>query len=134
MRVAVVDVDLLVAFFVFGFFMCALTVVLLSFPGSPLEPLWRLNPDARTALRSMGPWAFVLMAVAGTACLASSVGLFVRAEWGRRLAVGVLAVNLIADCANALIRNDARTLIGLPIGGAMIWFLCSRRVRAQSGR
>ncbi len=130
MRGAVTGVRLLAAFFIFGFVMCALTLLMLSLPGSVLEPLWRLNPVARTAFRSMGPWAFVLMTAAGAACLASAIGLAVRAQWGRRLAVSVLAVNLIADCANALIRHDARMLIGLPIGGAMIWFLCSRRVRA----
>ena len=44
-------------------------------------------------------------------------------EWGRRLAIGTLAANLIGDCVSALVRHDPRTLIGLPIGGAMIAYL-----------
>ena len=34
--------------------MCALTIVLLIFPGSPLNSLWTLNPDARVAFQSLG--------------------------------------------------------------------------------
>jgi len=34
---------LLAAFFAFGAAMCALTIVLLLFPGTELDSLWRLN-------------------------------------------------------------------------------------------
>jgi hypothetical protein len=44
-------------------------------------------------------------------------------RWGRRLAIGVLTVNLIGDSFNALFMRDAKTLIGLPIGGLMIFYL-----------
>jgi hypothetical protein len=37
--------------------------------------------------------------------------------------IGILAVNLIGDCVNFVARHDPRTLIGLPIGGAMIIYL-----------
>ena len=43
------------------------------------------------------------------------------------LAIGVLTVNLIGDSVNALLRHDPRTLIGLPIGGLMIWYLLKKR-------
>jgi hypothetical protein len=33
--------------------------------------------------------------------------------------VAVLAVNLVGDTTNAVMRGDLRTLIGLPIGGAL---------------
>ena len=36
-------------FFAFGATMCALTIVLLLFPGTSLDSLWRLNPDAHSA-------------------------------------------------------------------------------------
>ena len=121
--------DSLAAFFLFGVAMCALTIVTLAFPGSVLEPVWRLNPDAHRSFRSIGPWAFVLMATVGAACLFSAIGLFRRAPWGRVLAVLVLVTNLAGDVAASLLRHDARTLIGLPIGGAMIALLLSRPVK-----
>jgi len=43
--------------------------------------------------------------------------------------LGILIVNLIGDSLNALLRHDRRTLIGLPIGGAMIAYLLSVRRR-----
>ena len=51
------------------------------------------------------------------------------ARWGRRLALAILTANLVGDATNALLRDDLRTLIGLPIGGALIAYLMSARVR-----
>jgi hypothetical protein len=39
--------------------------------------------------------------------------------------------NLLGDLFNALKLGDLRTLIGIPIGGALIWYLVSPRTRAQ---
>ena len=116
-------IKLLAVFFAFGATMCALTIVLLIFPGSFLEPLWRANPEAHAAFQSIGGWAIVLMAVVGTACALAAVGLVQGAAWGRRLALGILAVNLAGDSVSALVRHDLRTLLGLPIAGVMIWYL-----------
>jgi hypothetical protein len=63
------------------------------------------------------------MFVVGTACASAAVGLARQKEWGRRLAIGILAVNLISDGVSAVVRHDPRTLIGLPIGGAMMAYL-----------
>lgn len=50
-----------------------------------------------------------------------------------RLALAILSVNILGDLFNALMRHDLRTLIGLPIGGAMIAYLiCSRKKPAIS--
>ena len=116
-------------FFAFGAVMSLLSAIALLVPGSPLEPMWRLNPDARQGLAAMGAWGILLMAVVSMACAAAAVGLWVRAGWGRRLALGVLLVNLAGDLLGALIRHDSRMLLGLPIGGALIAYLLSARVR-----
>ena len=113
-------------FFVFGAAMSGLTCFLLLFPGTVLDPVWRLNPEAREAFRSMGIWAAVLMAAVCAACALAARGLWIVAPWGRWLALGILSVNLIGDLANAIFRGDLRTLIGLPIGGALIVYLLRR--------
>ncbi len=69
------------------------------------------------------------MIIVGLACASAAIGLARRARWGRRLAIGVLAINLLGDTLNAIVRHDLRTLIGLPIGGALILYLTSKRVR-----
>lgn len=119
----------LVVFFFFGAVMCLLTVAGLLFPRGILEPMWRLNPDAHTALQSLGQWSILLMLIVGAACASAAIGLAKRACWGRQFAIAVLAVNLLGDFINAIARYDLRTLVGLPIGGALIFYLMSKRVR-----
>ena len=120
-------VTLLAIFFAAGALICFITMLALAFPGGFLEPIWRLRPDARLEFARIGSWSVALMAVVGAACGLAAIGLARRAEWGRRLAIGILTVNLIGDTLNAVLRHDPRTLIGLPIGGLMIWYLMRRR-------
>ena len=116
-------------FFAAGALISGASALALAFPGSWLEPLWRLNPDARSAFTRMGPWAILLMVAVTAACAGAAVGLWTDRRWGHRLAVGVLGTNLLGDFLNAVVRGDLRTLIGLPIGGAMLVYLLSRRIR-----
>ena len=122
-------IKLLTIFFAFGACMCALTIGLLLFPGSALDSLWRLNPDAHAAFQSLGKMSILLMLIVGVACALSAIGLARGARWGRWLALIILAVNLVGDLANAITRHDFRTLIGLPISGAMIAYLIRRQER-----
>ena len=119
---------LLVIFFAAGALICLVTMLTLTFPGSFLESIWRFKPEARVQFQEIGRGvSIVLMAMVGVACGLSAIGLARNAQWGRRLATAVLVVNLIGDSLNALLRNDPKTLIGLPIGGLMIWYLVSAR-------
>ena len=118
---------LLVIFFAAGALICLVTMFALAFPGGVLEPIWRLRPDARIEFQKIGNWSVGLMAVVGVACGLAAIGLAKNAAWGRRLAIVILIVNLIGDSLNALLRHDPRALIGLPIGGLMIWYLLKKR-------
>ena len=121
-------VRLLAAFFGFGACMCALTTFLLSVPGTPLDSLWRLNPDARLGFQSLGnATALALMLVVGVACALAAVGLWRGTVWGPPLAIIILSLNILGDLLNAFVRHDYRALIGLPIGGAMITYLIRTR-------
>jgi hypothetical protein len=122
---------LLAAFFGFGAIMCALTIVLLLFPGTPLDLLWRLNPDAHSAFQSIGKAAIALMLIVGTGCAFAAAGLWRTTVWGIRLALVILSLNIVGDLFNALVRHDYRALIGLPIGGAMIFYLARYRNAAN---
>jgi len=113
----------LAAFFAFGAMMCAVALALLLFPGSALDSLWRLNPEARLAFQSFGGGSFVLLVTVGTACLFAAIGLCRGALWGTRLALTILCINVIGDLINALVFHDYRALIGLPVGTAMIFYL-----------
>jgi uncharacterized membrane protein (DUF2068 family) len=118
------------AFFAFGATMCALTIALLLFPGTRFDSLWRLNPEAHSAFQSLGNAVVFLMLAVGASCATAAVGLWRNTRWGIQLAIVILSVNIAGDLLNAVFRRDYRALIGLPIGGAMIFYL----VRSQKLR
>jgi hypothetical protein len=103
--------------------MCVLTIALLLFPGTALDELWRLNPDAHAVFQAIGGWSIAIMLLVGTACLIAASGLWRGTLWGTRVAILILVVNMIGDLSNALLNYDFRTLIGLPIAAAMIVYL-----------
>lgn len=122
-----VGIILLSIFFGAGALLCIVVMLALAFPGSFSEMIWRVRPDAQIGFQEFGEWSIALMAAVGAACGLAAFGLARRAEWGRRIALCVLTVNLVGDAFNAVFRQDLRTLIGLPIGGLLIWYLARCR-------
>jgi hypothetical protein len=114
---------LLASFFAFGVSMCVLTIALLLFPGTALDELWRLNPDAHAVFQAIGGWSIAIMLLVGPACLIAAIGLWRGTLWGTRVAILILVVNMIGDLSSALLNYDFRTLIGLLIAAAMIVYL-----------
>src|SRR5438067_5776113 len=108
-------IKLMAAFFAIGAVICSLIVAMLLFPGRALESLWRLNPDAHDAFQKLGKLSILLMFIVGAACAYAAIGLGRRARWGIPLALAILIVNLVGDSLNAFLRDDLRTLIGLPV-------------------
>ena len=128
-----VGTTLLVIFFTGGALICLLVVLALAFPGGSLDSIWRLKPEAQTQFQELGNGSSIaLMTLVGAACALAAIGLTRNTEWGRRLAIGILTVNVIGDSLNAWLRHDPKTLIGLPIGGLMIVYLLSKKFR-QNG-
>ena len=125
---------LLVLFFAAGAVVCSLVMLALAFPGSFLEIIWKLRPAVRDDFQELGTWSVALMAAVGAACGLAAFGLWRGAEWGRRVAIGVLTVNFVGDMFNAAFHGDMRTLIGLPICGLMIWYLVKLKPQPESSR
>jgi uncharacterized BrkB/YihY/UPF0761 family membrane protein len=121
-----IGLKLLALFFAFGACVCALTIGLLLFPGSALDSLWRLNPDAHASFQWLGRWSILLMTIVGVACAFAAIGLVRNAKWSRWLGIVILTVNMVGDLTNVFVRHDLRTLIGVPIAGAMIFYLARR--------
>lgn len=123
-------VNALAALFVFGAAMAGLASLALLFPGGALEPVWQLNPVARTQLASLGPVGIGLMVMVSIACAGAALGLRSLAGWGHKLAVALLGVNLLGDAANAMSGHYLRALIGMAINGLLIAYLMEPHVRA----
>src|SRR5438093_13679638 len=67
---------LLAIFFAAGAFICLVMMLALAFPGSFLESIWRLKPEARVELEEIASGvSIVLMAAIGTAGAVAAVGL-----------------------------------------------------------
>ena len=121
----------LALFFAFGTAMSGVAAISLLCPGSFLEPMWRLNPRARTAFAGIGIAApFLLAAVCG-ACALAGVGLWRLKRWGYWAAVLVLMINLTGDLVNTIAGTEPRAAIGIPITAALLAYLATRRVRGS---
>jgi hypothetical protein len=55
--------------------------------------MWRLNPPARPAFTTMGPWAIVLLGTVSVWGAVTAIALWRGREWGRRLAMVGLTLN-----------------------------------------
>jgi hypothetical protein len=116
-------------FFAAGFLIALTSTVSLLFPESFLEPMWRLNPRARTAFSSMGVWAPVLLITVSIACGIAAFGLWRGRRWGYRVATGLLVVNLIGDVANVVLGTEPRAIVGIPIVALLLFYLSRPGVR-----
>ena len=126
-RIRPLGVSAISLFFMFGAIMSGLAAVMLLFPGGPLDSLWRLNPHAHKGFATLGMLAVLLMAAVCVACATAAFGLWHLKRSGLLTAIAILVINLAGDTANAFLTHDRRTLIGLPIGVAMIVYLLARR-------
>ena len=113
----------------FGTTMSALAAASLAFP-SAWQRMWSLNPRGHEGLAALGLIGIGLMTAVSIACLAAALGLWHGRPWGRQLAAIILVVNAGGDLLNAMIARDPRTLIGLPVAGAILYYLRTDRVRA----
>src|SRR5215470_15392841 len=105
-------ITLLCCFFAFGALASGITVLMLLEPGSPLDRVWRLNPQAREGLLKIGHSAIWLMLIVFAACVTTALGLWYRRRWGYRTAICILCINLVSDAVNAFLMHDWRTLFG----------------------
>jgi hypothetical protein len=121
----------LAAFFGFGALVSLLTAAMLLAPGRWADAIWSLKPSARIDFGLLDGWAVPLMLLVSAACAGTALGVWRGRRWGYRLAIGILTVNLAGDLSNGVLR-DPRTLIGIPIGGAIILYAISRE-RALRG-
>src|ERR1044072_9640822 len=103
----------LIMLFAIGTCASFLSAVSLAFPGSFLEPIWRLNPNARAGFSRLGPWAIVLMIAVCIACFCTAVGLWRRRQWGYWLGGFVFGGYFCGDVVKVVKGTEAKAVIGI---------------------
>jgi len=121
-------------FLFFGATMASLAATTLLLPGTALDRAWRLNPTAYKQLFPLGSRIGILFLLLAILLVASGVGWFQRSLWGWRLAVAIIATQVLGDIVN-LVRGDwLRGGTGVMIAGALLLYLLTPRVRAAFSR
>jgi len=116
--------------FAAGMFASGTSSIVLSLDRANINAVWwRLNSEAGLELRSLGMYGVILMLGVCAACAVACVGLVHRHRWGYYTALVMLAVNVVSDVVNALWRGDLRTLVGVPIGLALLVYLRRESIR-----
>ena len=115
--------------FVIGKAASFISAVSLTFPGSFLEPVWRLNPHAREGFDRLGIWAIVLMTVVCIACICPAIGLWRGLWWGYWFADLMLVLNLVSDLVNVLMGTEPKAFVGIPIVVLILAYLMRKRAK-----
>jgi hypothetical protein len=117
-------------FLFFGATMAVLAGVTLSWPGTSLDRMWALNPTAHKQLATFGKPAGLLFFVLGATLAFAGTGWFKRRLWGWRLAVAVIATQVLGDLVNFFRGDFLRGGIGFSIATALLFYLLRPAVKA----
>ena len=110
-------------FLVFAATMATLAGITLLFPGSFLDPIWRLNPEAGEQLRQLGRGIGIAFLGLGAAMVAAAIGWIKRRFWGWALAVIIIASQVLGDLVNALLGELLKGAVGVMIAAALLAYL-----------
>jgi hypothetical protein len=130
---AVLNLQVTIRFGVFLFFgvvMASLAATTLLWRGTALDRAWDLNPIAYKHLVLLDGKVGILFVLLGAALTAGGLGWFRRRPWGWRLAVIIIAAQVLGDVFNCVTGDSVCGRAGIIIAGALLLFLLQPRTRA----
>jgi len=120
-------------FLVFGACMAALAGGTLTWPNTPFDRIWGLNPRAYSALLPLGRTAGIPLLLLGAILALAAAGWFLRRLWAWRLAALLVATQVLGGVGNLFFARVLEGLTGALIGGALLCYLLRARVRSAFG-
>jgi hypothetical protein len=117
-------------FLFFGAIMASLAAITLLWRGTVLDRVWTLNPMAYKQLAPLGGTIGILFLLLSAALTTAGIGWFRRRLWGWRLAVVIIATQVLGDVVNCVRGDWLSGGTGLIIAGALLSFLLQPRIRA----
>ena len=128
-----IGISVLSVFSFVGAILAGVSAVSLAFPGSPLEPMWKLNPHGHQGLADMHGWAVLLLSLVSGACGVTGIGLWRLERWGYALAVVGLLIHMVGDILNVVLGTEPRAIVGIPIVLGLLVYVSRARVRKAFG-
>jgi hypothetical protein len=116
-------------FLFFGAVMAGLAAITLLWQRTPLDRLWVLNQMAYNRLVPMGRTVGILFLLLSVALAMAGIGWFRRRPWGWRLAVVIIATQVVGDLVNCVRGDLLRGATGVIVAGALLLFLWRPKVR-----
>jgi len=92
--------------------------------------MWTLNPRAYKELAPLGKVVGIPFLMLGVLLAVACVGWFKRRVWGWRLAVAIIAIQVLGDLVNAFRGDVVRGGLAFVIAGALLVYLLRPEVRA----
>ena len=117
-------------FLFFGATMAFLAGATLIWRGTALDRIWVLNAAAYKQLAPLGRMVGVLFLLLSATLALAGTGWFRRRRWGWRLAVVIIATQVLGDVVNCVRGNLLRGGTGVIIAGALLLFLLQPRIRS----
>jgi hypothetical protein len=117
-------------FLLLGAVMASLAGATLLWRGTAFDRMWTLNPRAYKELAPLGKVVRIPFLMLGVLLAVACMGWFKRRVWGWRLAVAIIAIQVMGDLVNAFRGDVVRGGIGFVIAGALLVYLLRPEVRA----
>jgi len=117
-------------FLFFGSVMSLLAGATLIWQGTHLDHMWTLNAPAYKQLSSFGKTVGIPFLLFSAALAAAGVGWCGRRLWGWRLAVVIIATQVLGDFVSIFMGHFVRGAVGVTIASALLLYLFRPGVRS----
>ena len=116
-------------FLFFGAVMASLAGTTLIWRGTLLDRMWTLNAPAYKQLSPLGKTVGIPFLALSAALAAAGVRWFGRRLWGWRLAVVIIATQVLGDLISIFMGHFVRGAVGVTIASALLFYLLRPEVR-----
>lgn len=114
----------------FGALMAGLAASTLLRQGTALDRIWALKPAAYAELAPHGKIIGILFLLLSAAVACAGIGWFQRRLWGWRLAVAIIATQVLGDVFNAMRGDILGGGIGVVLAAGLLLYILRPRIRA----
>lgn len=109
--------------------MALLAATTLIFPDTRLDGVWKLNPRAHQELVPFGKIAGFGFALLAAALALAAFGWFRRRLWGWRLAIALIAAQVLGNLVNLFRGRILEGAVGISIATALLVYLLTEPIR-----